>query len=1449
MAETPTSAPPQSQQGKPGVSLVHGWLWAALILFVATTTAALLQPPRPVPPNRQAQDFSFLAPIERNPHQRLPLINTDLNQVVFNADGQRGWAAGADDLIVATTDGGQTWAPQKTGMTRVQRASSVLPNLTSLSFLSDGRRGWAVGSEGLILATKDGGKTWASQVSGTRASLNSVSVHADGLRGWAVGDDGVIVATTNGGKTWAQQKSGTQARLLSVSFSADGQRGWVIGWDGVIAVTTDGGTTWALQKSGTQATLRSVSFNTDDQRGWAVGEDGAIVATTDGGRTWAPQTSGTRLPLFSVILHSDGQRGWAVGDRGVIVATTDGGRTWAQQNSGTQTPLRSVSVDADGQRSWAVGEGGAILATTNGGKTWGPQTSGTEAWLSSVWRDAAGRRGCVVGERGEILATTDGGGSWLPQIGGTRERLNSVSFHADGLRGWAVGEGGAILATTDGGRTWSVQRSGTREELLSVSFTGEGQRGWAVGSGGAILATMDGGNTWAPQASGTADSLDSVYFHADGQRGWAVGKNGVIVATTDGGKTWAPQTSGTSLWLNNVGFHADGLHGWAVGQYGSILTTADGGKTWAARLQGTRANLFSVHFTADGQRGWAVGANGSILATADGGQNWSPRAGGTTAHLTSVSFLADGLSGWAVGQRGTILATSDGGKTWRPAETYARYPAPWYGPAVALCAWFLWLAWAQRGRAVGDSAVAGMAASDAAVASFADDKLDFSGLARGISRYLRNSETTPPLTLAITGDWGSGKSSLMQLVCADLRRFGNRPIWFNAWHHQKQEHLFAALLGEVRAQVAPPTLTPAGALFRLRLLWCRSRRHFVASALIVGWVSLLLSHGLAQGGALPASLPDLLARVRLWFGGDAEALGGVLSKLAALLTAIWALLKGATVSGVNPAVLLAETRRAMSLKQATAQNDFRAQFSRDFAEVAAALPYRMVIVIDDLDRCGPAAVLDVMEAVNYLTSSGACFVIFGMATERVQAALGLAFKDIATEMVEEALVPAKGSAASSDEHAREKRRQYAQDYLQKLINIEIKVPKRRAKLDALLGAELEPEGYPLLAALRGLLEPWPAYVLAGMVGVGVWLGTSLPQNAAVPPPPAAAQSAPQGSQSDVPAPVQPEAVEEPKPHSAASIGQVVTQGQANPAYLSLAAVALGLVPLLAVAALIAWIALRRAVNQTEDSPAFCAALNIWTPLVAEKRATPRAVKRFGNRIRYFAMLQQGVARDETALDVLRARAVAFWRGLRRRGPDTSDSVLTPRPTIDPDSGDAALDEAQLAAMGAIYEVWGPRWKAALADDWSDFFGSPSGSEGEAQQARLASQRRDAIAKHKAKFGEAWPPGPEECAVFDRLLEGIRMEGEPRKLALSGRLKATLSPVTMAAEGEAGESIVFDNADGITFTPEREEAPPATPVKERSPQPLKAARKKAAQKRPAPPRAESDEPESGPDLPA
>ena len=248
-----------------------------------------------------------------------------------------------------------------------------------------------------ILATGDGGATWAPQTSGTQSDLWAVQF-LDAKTGWAVGTSGTILATGDGGATWAPQTSGTLSVLIAVQF-LDAMTGWAVGTSGTILATGDGGATWAPQTSGTLSNLSAVQF-LDAETGWAVGESGTILATGDGGATWAPRTSGTRSNLLAVQFL-DAKTGWAVGDSGTILATGDGGATWAPQTSGTQSHLSAVQF-LDAETGWAVGDSGTILATGDGGATWAPQTSGTRSNLYAVqFLDA--KTGWAVGNSGQMV--------------------------------------------------------------------------------------------------------------------------------------------------------------------------------------------------------------------------------------------------------------------------------------------------------------------------------------------------------------------------------------------------------------------------------------------------------------------------------------------------------------------------------------------------------------------------------------------------------------------------------------------------------------------------------------------------------------------------------------------------------------------------------------------------------------------------------------------------------------------------------------------------------------------------------------------------------------------------------------------------------------------------------------------------------------------------------------
>jgi photosystem II stability/assembly factor-like uncharacterized protein len=127
------------------------------------------------------------------------LIDSALSAVTFT-DANTGIGVGSNGTILLTTDGGATW--------RRQSSASTTAFFFSVSF-SDENTGTVVGCSswdseqgdctggGIILRTTDGGVTWAPQSSASNI-LFGVSI-TDSHTGSAVGDGGTILRTTDGG--------------------------------------------------------------------------------------------------------------------------------------------------------------------------------------------------------------------------------------------------------------------------------------------------------------------------------------------------------------------------------------------------------------------------------------------------------------------------------------------------------------------------------------------------------------------------------------------------------------------------------------------------------------------------------------------------------------------------------------------------------------------------------------------------------------------------------------------------------------------------------------------------------------------------------------------------------------------------------------------------------------------------------------------------------------------------------------------------------------------------------------------------------------------------------------------------------------------------------------------------------------------------------------------------
>src|SRR5262245_2896495 len=98
---------------------------------------------------------------------------------------------------------------------------------------------------------------------GDLRNFDDAALHAiqfvDENEGWAVGDDGVVWHTIDGGANWERQPTGVRASLRSLHF-LNPYTGWIVGREelphgqgsvGVFLFTRDGGLKW--QRVGTNS--------------------------------------------------------------------------------------------------------------------------------------------------------------------------------------------------------------------------------------------------------------------------------------------------------------------------------------------------------------------------------------------------------------------------------------------------------------------------------------------------------------------------------------------------------------------------------------------------------------------------------------------------------------------------------------------------------------------------------------------------------------------------------------------------------------------------------------------------------------------------------------------------------------------------------------------------------------------------------------------------------------------------------------------------------------------------------------------------------------------------------------------------------------------------------------------------------------------------------------------
>jgi len=239
-----------------------------------------------------------------------------------------------------------------------------------------------------------------------------------------------------------------------------------------------------------------------------------------------------------------------------------------------------------------------------------------------------------------------------------------------------------------------------------------------------------------------------------------------------------------------------------------------------------------------------------------------------------------------------------------------------------------------------------------------DDKLGFAKYVEPLAKVALIADT--PLTIGIFGSWGTGKTSLMHML---EKRVGNdlKTLWFDAWKYSKEETLWRSLLGRVLESIRQEGIIAGNNSLEKEISLLEESLYRDIDTQSDGDVSIDL--GEIMKSLSMASVRLSLSLVPGW---------GVLSELVKTAQKDSA----SAVDGIFNAI----KRQKISIHKNHIQflDQFQKTFSFLIEEYFVKRSRRLVIIIDDLDRCVPEKAVEVLEAIKLFLDVPGCVFILGV---------------------------------------------------------------------------------------------------------------------------------------------------------------------------------------------------------------------------------------------------------------------------------------------------------------------------------------------------------------------------------------------------------------------------------------------------------------------------------------
>jgi hypothetical protein len=675
-----------------------------------------------------------------------------------------------------------------------------------------------------------------------------------------------------------------------------------------------------------------------------------------------------------------------------------------------------------------------------------------------------------VGPGQASAAPADGAGLPIIALAATMGGRDAWSGSPDGLLGRFDSRTAAQLDTF-----------GTKQRIVSIAITDDGREALCGDRDGAISRwDLDRKRLTGRSAEAHTGGVTAIRYLTSGRTALSAGADGML-------RRWVLNPSVELKGGIGIQVSSQPVFAFAVSpdEHHVVTGDADGflrmidlaareqvGEAW----KGHDTQINAVAMAPDGLEVASASDDGTVRRWRVDGEPLGEPMTGHTGFANGVTYAADGTVLVSVGADGRIVSWDR--DTGEQLEQIGDHAIPLH------CV--LTLPTGRTGLAAGDgglypwsltlpppaSPASHLIEQFANVATDKHSRTDLLGMAADVRRLallLGAREVAPPLSIALLGDWGTGKSSFMSqlqdqlngLVLRSAAAPGRgvfvsniRQVWFNAWHYS-DDHLWVGLIEHMFQELARTGgPTPADPKRRAELearlaVWKAEKDRISAELDAVdrvdvrsGWLGPLRApfRSARVAAAAGRGLLGELRRPRSWTSLGVIACGIAAVVLDArfgtgLLTAIGALAAGGGTlifpvrtiwrrmaewterahkkllqdqADLDGEIRACETEldrvapeyRLASLLEEIADSaryeSFRGLVGRihhDLRQLDEALGEarkgwdpeagsppleRIVLYVDDLDRCLPDRVMNVLQAVNLLLTMDLFMVVIAV---------------------------------------------------------------------------------------------------------------------------------------------------------------------------------------------------------------------------------------------------------------------------------------------------------------------------------------------------------------------------------------------------------------------------------------------------------------------------------------